>query len=119
MGKPEFVHLHLHTEYSLLDGACRVKELAEYVAKTGMPAVACTDHGNLFAAIEFYQACCDAGVKPIIWARLYIAAKGRRSRNEAESGRPQNHILLLAENEEGYRNPLQAFFDRIPGRVLL
>ncbi len=104
MGKPEFVHLHLHTEYSLLDGACRVKELAEYVAKSGMPAVACTDHGNLFAAIEFYQACCDAGVKPIIGAELYIAAKGRRSRNEAGVRTSANHILLLAENEEGYRN---------------
>jgi DNA polymerase-3 subunit alpha len=68
-----FVHLHLHTEYSLLDGMARTKEVAAKAKELGMPAVAMTDHGNLFGAIEFYQACKKAGVKPIFGCEIYLA----------------------------------------------
>jgi DNA polymerase-3 subunit alpha len=101
----DFVHLHLHSEYSLLDGACRFDALAARVAELGMPAVACTDHGNLFGVVPFYDACRKAGVKPIIGAELYITPGSRQSRGVEGGRRPSaNHILILAENAEGYTN---------------
>ena len=90
MGTPRFVHLHLHTDYSLLDGACDIKELVSEAARRGMPAVAVTDHGNLFAAEQFYHQAATRGVKPIIGCEVYVARGSRHDRgNEAgaSSGR--------------------------------
>ena len=99
---PSFVHLHLHSGFSLLDGACGHETLAATAAKYKMPAVAVTDHGNLFGAIGFYEAAKNAGVKPIIGCELYVARTSRTDRDPA-SGRP-NHLIVLCENETGYRN---------------
>ncbi|HUE41748.1 MAG TPA: DNA polymerase III subunit alpha, partial [Chthoniobacterales bacterium] len=98
-----FVHLHLHTEYSLLDGAIRMRELMRKAAEYDMPAVAMTDHGNLFGAIEFYQEAERAGIKPIIGCEAYVAPKSHK--DKASSLREAAyHFTLLAENEIGYRN---------------
>jgi DNA polymerase-3 subunit alpha len=102
-----FVHLHNHSEYSLLDGACRLAELAGRAAAEKMPAVALTDHGNLHGAVEFYQACRKAKVKPVIGIEAYVAPEGRtvkRARGIREAG---HHLVLLAENNAGYRNLLK------------
>ncbi|MGC8840336.1 MAG: DNA polymerase III subunit alpha [Candidatus Sumerlaeaceae bacterium] len=105
MSTPEFVHLHLHSEYSLLDGACRFDSLPKRVAQLGMKAVACTDHGNLFGVVNFYDACLANGIKPIIGAELYITPRSRlEKRVEGERRTSANHILILAENSEGYAN---------------
>ncbi len=97
-----FVHLHLHSGFSLLDGACDHDTLAKTAAKYKMPAVAVTDHGNLFGAIGFYEAAKKAGVKPIIGCEMYVAKTNRLDRDPA-SGRP-NHLIVLCENEKGYQN---------------
>src|SRR5512133_2323860 len=103
MSRDSFVHLHLHTEYSLLDGSIRMKELMKKAAEFKMPAVAITDHGNLFGAIEFYQEAQRAGVKPIIGCEVYVAPRSHKDRppSRRESA---YHFTLLAENETGYRN---------------
>ena len=102
---PEFVHLHLHTEYSLLDGACRMKELVAACRDMDMPAVAVTDHGNLFGAIEFYTAAVAAGVKPIVGCEVYMAPAGRFDREaRGFSDEASFHLLLLAQNLTGYHN---------------
>ena len=103
MPTDSFVHLHLHTEYSLLDGAIRVKELMEKAREFKMPAVAMTDHGNLFAAIEFYQEALHSGVKPIIGCEAYIAPRSHKDRSSSlrESA---YHFTLLAQGATGYRN---------------
>ena len=103
MPRDSFVHLHLHTEYSLLDGAIRMRELMKKAAEFQMPAVAMTDHGNLFGAIEFYQEAQRAGIKPIIGCEAYIAARSHRDRSSAVRD-PAFHFTLLAQNETGYRN---------------
>jgi DNA polymerase-3 subunit alpha len=97
-----FVHLHLHSGFSLLDGACDHDSLAKTAAKYKMPAVAVTDHGNLFGAIGFYEAARKAGVKPIIGCEMYVSKTSRFDRDPA-SGRP-NHLIVLCENEKGYQN---------------
>ena len=97
----QFVHLHLHSGYSLLDGACDPDTLAKTAAKYGMPAVAVTDHGNLFGAVGFYDAANKAGVKPIIGCEMYISKTNRHDRDPA-SGRP-HHLIVLCENEIGYQ----------------
>jgi len=103
MPRDSFVHLHLHTEYSLLDGAIRMRELMRKAAEYDMPAVAVTDHGNLYGAIEFYQEAARAGIKPIIGCEAYIAPRSHKER--ANSLREAAyHFTLLAENEIGYRN---------------
>jgi DNA polymerase-3 subunit alpha len=105
MDPSNFVHLHLHTDYSLLDGACEIGELSAEAARRGMPAVAVTDHGNLFAAANFYHTAATHGVKPIIGCEMYVAPDNHKNRgNEAERS---NHLVLLCENEEGYRNLIQ------------
>ncbi|HYL68166.1 MAG TPA: DNA polymerase III subunit alpha [Candidatus Limnocylindria bacterium] len=105
MSAPNFVHLHLHTDYSLLDGACEIGELTAEAARRGMPAVAVTDHGNLFAAANFYHQAMTHGVKPIIGCEVYVAPDNHKNRgSEAERS---NHLVLLAENEEGYKNLIQ------------
>ena len=94
-----FVHLHVHTEYSLLDGAIRCSQLASRCREWGMPAVAMTDHGVMYGAVEFYQQCKAAGVKPIIGCEMYVSPDGIDSRQKKN-----HHLLLLAENDEGYHN---------------
>nr|WP_321503343.1 DNA polymerase III subunit alpha [uncultured Dethiosulfovibrio sp.] len=96
-----FVHLHLHTEYSLLDGAIRCKEVAQRAAKWGMPAVGISDHGVMYGVVEFYQACKDAGVKPIIGCELYVATGGITERSRENT---MSHLLLIAETNQGYHN---------------
>ncbi len=100
-----FVHLHLHTEYSLLDGACRIADLPARVRECGHDAVAITDHGVMYGAVSFYEACRKAGVKPIIGCEVYVAP-GSRFDKSAAQGREGNyhHLVLLCENMEGYRN---------------
>ncbi|HXA10529.1 MAG TPA: DNA polymerase III subunit alpha, partial [Chthoniobacterales bacterium] len=103
MPADSFVHLHLHTEYSLLDGAVRMKELMKKAAEMKMPAVAITDHGNLFGAIEFYQAATAAGLKPIIGVEAYLAPGSIRDRPNSQRD-AASHFTLLARDEAGYRN---------------
>src|SRR2546421_6044775 len=103
MPRDSFVHLHLHTEYSLLDGSIRMKELMKKAAEYKMPAVAMTDHGNLFGAIEFYQEAQRAGVKPIIGCEAYVAPGSHKDR-PASRRDAAYHFTLLAANETGYRN---------------
>ncbi|TAK06356.1 MAG: DNA polymerase III subunit alpha [Candidatus Manganitrophaceae bacterium] len=113
MPKQSFVHLHLHTQYSLLDGASQVDPLLETAKGFGMPAVAITDHGNLFGAIEFYQKAKKAGIKPIIGCEAYLAPRSRFDKegtgadddyNEIGGSNPYYHLILLASNEAGYKN---------------
>lgn len=100
-----FVHLHVHSHYSLLDGACKIPELVETAARFGMPAVAVTDHGNLYGAVEFYRTATEAKVKPIIGYEAYVAPGSRLDR-ELVGGIKEAafHLTLLAENLTGYRN---------------
>ena len=101
----QFVHLHLHTDYSMLDGACDVEKLVQRVKELGMPAVAMTDHGNIFGAVHFVNAANKAGVKPIVGCELYICKKDDHNiERTPPDGDTYNHLLVLAENEEGYRN---------------
>src|SRR6476646_10372641 len=103
MSRDSFVHLHLHTEYSLLDGSIRMKEVMKKASEFKMPAVAMTDHGNLFGAIEFYQEAQRAGVKPIIGCEVYVAPGSHKDRPGSRRDAAY-HFTLLAENETGYRN---------------
>src|SRR5580704_11570388 len=101
----QFVHLHLHTDYSMLDGACDVEKLVHRVKELGMPAVAMTDHGNIFGAVHFVNAAKAAGVKPIVGCELYVCKKEDHDiERTPPEGDTYNHLLVLAENEEGYRN---------------
>src|SRR6476659_5251018 len=120
MGQPQFVHLHVHTDYSLLDGACETTELLDEASRQKMPAVAITDHGNLFAAANFFYEASKRDVKPIIGCEVYVARGSRHDRgektangsdrgnadlDEMEPGaRGSNHLVLLCENLEGYKN---------------
>lgn len=99
----EFVHLHLHSEYSLLDGVNRIKEIPKRVKELGMDAVAITDHGGMFGAVDFYNACIKEGIKPIIGCEVYVA---KRTRHDKEFGidNKRYHLTLLVKNEEGYKN---------------
>ena len=99
---PEFTHLHLHTEYSLLDGACDVTKLVDRVAALGQKSVAMTDHGNIYGAVHFFEAAKHKGVKPILGCELYISKK--EDHRAPGEGDENNHLLVLAQNEEGYRN---------------
>jgi len=99
----QFVHLHNHTEYSLLDGANRIPELVKRAKELDMPAVAITDHGVMFGAMEFYLECVKQGVKPIIGMEAYVAPDGLHNKT-ARDDKQSYHLLLLAKNEEGYRN---------------
>jgi len=101
-----FAHLHVHTEYSLLDGFSNIEKLIQRVRELEMPAVAITDHGTMFGVIDFYNAAAQAGVKPIIGVEAYLAARGMHDRDN-KLDRTSSHLLLLAENETGYKNLLQ------------
>ncbi|WP_018084824.1 DNA polymerase III subunit alpha [Desulfurispora thermophila] len=102
----DFVHLHVHTEYSLLDGAARIKKVVEKARELGMPALAITDHGSMFGVVDFYKACQKAGVKPILGCEVYVAPRTRHDRVPKVDDNLY-HLVLLAENDEGYRNLLQ------------
>ena len=112
MGKAEFVHLHLHTEYSLLDAACRIDRLMEHASKLEFPAMAMTDHGVMYGAIEFYQAARKAGIKPIIGCEVYVAPGSRLEKKSSIGGKEvYNHLVLLAQNEIGYKNLVRLVSD--------
>ncbi len=98
-----FTHLHIHTEFSLLDGACRIKDLVARVKELGQDAVAITDHGVMYGVIDFYKACKAAGIKPIIGCEVYVAQRGRTDRVH-ELDAESRHLVLLCKNETGYRN---------------
>uniref|UniRef100_A0A7C4EPF4 DNA polymerase III subunit alpha n=1 Tax=Thermodesulfovibrio aggregans TaxID=86166 RepID=A0A7C4EPF4_9BACT len=109
MNKEEFVHLHLHTEYSLLDGAIRIDELIEQAKMFGMPAVAITDHGNLFGAVNFFKKAQKAGIKSIIGCEVYVAPQSRfdKTKINKDPSMPEEasfHLTLLVQNEEGYKS---------------
>ena len=99
----KFVHLHLHSEYSLLDGACKIKDIPLRAKECGHTAVALTDHGNMYGVIAFYNECKKQGIKPIIGCEVYIASKSRFDKNEGRNSK-YNHLVLLCENEIGYKN---------------
>ncbi len=101
MSREQFVHLHLHTDYSLLDGACQIEALVEKAREQNMPAVAVTDHGNLFATVKFHKEAQKAGIKPIIGCEVYVAQGSRHSRTEQDR---YNHLILLCQDQTGYRN---------------
>ncbi len=96
-----FVHLHCHTDYSLLDGACEISQLMKLAAEQNMPAVAMTDHGNLFGAVEFYNSAKDKGVHPVIGCEVYVTQQSHAVKNDSNR---YNHLVLLCENQEGYKN---------------
>src|SRR5271154_5797625 len=118
MGQPQFVHLHVHTDFSLLDGACETSELLDEASRQKMPAVAITDHGNLFAAANFFHEASKRDVKAIIGCEVYVAKGSRHERGDKNAppagkqngedpetgGRGNNHLVLLSENLEGYHN---------------
>ncbi len=99
-----FVHLHTHTAFSLLDGMIRTKDLAKRAAELGMPAVAMTDHGNLYGAVDFYLSCKKAGVKPIFGCEIYLAPESMEERKEIVGRKRATHMTLLAETNEGWNN---------------
>lgn len=98
-----FVHLHVHSEYSLLDGACRIKELVKKVKEMGQTAVAVTDHGNMYAAVEFYNECKAQGIKAVIGCEVYVAPRSRHDKVPKLDAHPY-HLVLLCKNETGYKN---------------
>ena len=102
----DFVHLHTHTEYSLLDGLSKCHALASYAAEMGMKALAITDHGAMYGVVDFYKACKAVGIKPIIGIEMYVASKGSRFDRDRQNGKP-NHLVLLAQNQTGYENLLK------------
>jgi DNA polymerase-3 subunit alpha len=104
LSAPEFVHLHLHTEYSLLDGASHIDELVDQVGKLGMNALAVTDHGNMFGAVHFYDAAIDKGIKPILGCEIYVAPGSRHDKAGSGIEEAYNHMTLLAADEAGYHN---------------
>lgn len=105
MGNPEFVHLHLHTEFSLLDGANRIDKLMKKVGELGMSSVAITDHGNMFGAVQFYQKAKKSDIKPLIGCEVYIAPESRFDKTSTHGiSSASNHLVLLAQNEVGYKN---------------
>ena len=104
MSKPDFVHLHLHTEYSLLDGASHIDEVVGRALELGMRAVGITDHGNMFGAVAFYDACRDKGLKPILGCEIYVAPGSRFEKSGSGREEPYNHLTLLATSDEGYHN---------------
>ncbi len=103
----DFVHLHVHTQYSLLDGACRIPELLAKAVEYRMPALAIADHGNIFGAIEFYEAAVRAGVKPIIGCECYVAPGSRFDKSPTQGRKGMSHLVLFAKDEAGYRNLLK------------
>ena len=109
---PSFAHLHVHTDYSLLDGACRIDRLMTRASELGMNALALTDHGNLYGAIAFYNAAKAAGIKPLIGCELYMVEGSRlEKKGRAEDGKSYYHLGLLARDLDGYQNLLKLVTD--------
>jgi len=106
MASPDFVHLHLHSEYSLLDGACRIGDLVQKAVDLNMPAIGLTDHGVMYGSMEFYQKCKAKGIKPLVGCEVYVATRSRQQR-ESKRLDDSQHLVLLAMNEVGYRNLLK------------
>jgi DNA polymerase-3 subunit alpha len=104
MEKAPFVHLHVHTQYSLLDGAIRIGDLVKRSEECGMPAVAITDHGNMFGAVEFFSKLKDSSVKPIVGCEVYVAPGSRFEKSNVRGGDKAYHLVLLSQDIEGYRN---------------
>ncbi len=102
--RDSFVHLHLHTEFSTLDGACRISDLITRCKELGMPAVAKTDHGNMFGTIDFYQEALKAGIRPIIGCEIYLAPTSMQEKKQIPGRKNSSHLTLLAENNQGYAN---------------
>jgi DNA polymerase-3 subunit alpha len=98
-----FVHLHLHTEYSLLDGACRISDIPKAAKENGQTAVAITDHGNMFGVVEFFKACKKEDIKPIIGCEVYVCPRSRFDKQHAIDSE-MNHLVLLVKDETGYKN---------------
>src|SRR6187397_570847 len=108
----EFAHLHLHTEYSLLDAACRLDRLMERAEALGLKSLAVTDHGNMFGAIEFYQAARERDIKPIIGCEVYVAPGSRFEKKSSPGSRDvYHHLVLLAKDETGYKNLIKLVSD--------
>ena len=119
MKHSDFVHLHLHTQYSLLDGTIRLADLFKKAKDYKMPAVAITDHGNMYGAVDFYQQAYKAGIKPIIGCELYVAPKSRFDKTSEGPGETARHLIVLAKNLQGYRNLMKLTSCRISRGILL
>src|SRR5580704_11419274 len=104
MNEKDFVHLHLHTDFSLLDGAIQIKPLAKRAEEIGARAVAVTDHGNMYGGLSFYNQMKGSGIKPIIGMEAYVAKGRRTDRGEETTERGMNHLILLAKDLTGYHN---------------
>ncbi|MFV1958714.1 MAG: PHP domain-containing protein, partial [Planctomycetota bacterium] len=100
--RPAFVHTHVHSDYSLLDGAAKIPDLVAAAVRCDQPALALTDHGNLCGAIEFYQTCRKHGLSPLVGLEAYLAPHGRKDRERNPVA--AFHLVLLAQDEQGYRN---------------
>src|SRR5881398_193381 len=111
MSHADFVHLHLHTEYSLLDAACRLYKLIDLAHELKFPAIAITDHGVLYGAIDFYQAARAKGIKPIIGCEVYVAPGSRFEKKTGSGGDVYHHLVLLAKDEVGYKNLIKLATD--------
>jgi DNA polymerase-3 subunit alpha len=101
MSDVPFVHLHCHTDYSLLDGACAIDQLMDIAVEQKMPAIAMTDHGNMFGAVKFYNGAREKGINPVLGCEVYVSQRGHQTRSDTDR---YNHLVLLCENQEGYRN---------------
>ena len=99
-----FTHLHVHTEYSLLDGAAKIKELVRRVRELGMDSCAITDHGVMYGVIDFYRACLAEGIRPLLGCEVYVAPESRFDRESRSGEERYHHLVLLAENNTGYQN---------------
>ena len=115
--KRQFTHLHVHTEYSLLDGACRIDRMFDRLKEMGQTAVAITDHGVMYGSIQFYDAAVAAGIKPIIGCEVYVATRTRFDKVNRVDG--NNHLILLCKNETGYKNLIKMVSAGFSGRLLL
>ncbi len=107
MSNNSFVHLHVHSEYSLLDGACKISDLVDKAVELKMSALALTDHGNMFGAVEFYETAKSRAIKPILGYEAYVAPGSRLDKESKNGKEALGHITLLAETNEGYRNLLK------------
>lgn len=113
-----FTHLHVHTEYSLLDGAARIKDVVAKARELGMTSLAITDHGVMFGVIDFYRECIKNGIKPIIGCEVYTAARTMDDK-DAEKDKHQGHLVLLAKDNTGYHNLIKIVSESIHQRLLL
>ena len=114
----KFVHLHTHSHYSLLDGLIKIDDLVDEAVKLGMPAIALTDHGNMYGTIEFYKSCKKAGIKPIIGVEIYIALESMLQKRPNIDNK-RYHLILLAKNETGYKKSFENRHRQPLGRILL